>query len=99
MPAERVGIRQFRENLSDYLESDAPVAITRHGQTVGVYVPAKRTVSEADIQAFREAHEQLQKWMKEEGLDEETLVAEFEELRAAERGRRKHGSHPEPYYG
>jgi hypothetical protein len=33
-----VGIREFRENLAEYLlESNAPVAITRHGDTIGFY--------------------------------------------------------------
>ncbi len=37
----KVGIREFRENLADYLESKTPVAITRHGATIGIYVPTK----------------------------------------------------------
>lgn len=40
----RVGIRDFRENLATYLlESDSPVAITRHGDTVGYFIPARRS--------------------------------------------------------
>jgi hypothetical protein len=36
METTKVGIREFRDNLSTYLlESDVPVAITRHGDTVG----------------------------------------------------------------
>ena len=35
MESERVGIREFRENLARYIESAIPVAITRHGETVG----------------------------------------------------------------
>jgi hypothetical protein len=27
--------REFRENLAGYLESDKPLAITRHGETLG----------------------------------------------------------------
>ena len=35
-----LGIREFREKLASYLlESDVPVAITRHGDTVGHYIP------------------------------------------------------------
>ncbi len=34
-----VGIREFRGQLSSFLESTTPVAITRHGETVGFYVP------------------------------------------------------------
>ena len=45
----KVGIREFRENLANYLlQSDKPVAITRHGDTVGYYLPARRKRSDAE---------------------------------------------------
>jgi len=34
-----VGIRQFREQLTTYIDSGLPVDVTRHGQVVGVFVP------------------------------------------------------------
>jgi hypothetical protein len=89
MTTERVGIRQFRENLSGYLESDKPVAITRHGQTVGVYVPTKLNVTEADRQALREAGERMRALLREDGLDGDQMVDEyFEELRKKKRSRK-----------
>ena len=46
-------IREFREKLASYvLESDTPVAITRHGDTVGYYIPARCECSEADTYAI-----------------------------------------------
>ena len=43
METLKVGIREFRDKLASYLlESDVPVAITRHGDTVGYYIPARR---------------------------------------------------------
>ena len=58
METLRVGIREFREKLASYsLESDKPLAITRHGDTVGYYLPARRKRSEAerlgDLKAVR----------------------------------------------
>ena len=47
MQPTRVGIREFRENLSSYLESKTPVAITRHGATIGIYLPTKPKPSQA----------------------------------------------------
>jgi hypothetical protein len=89
MPTERVGIRQFRENLSGYLESETPVAITRHGQTIGVYVPTKPKVTEEDRRAFHEAGERMKALWREEGLDPDQIVDEyFEELRRKKRGRK-----------
>lgn len=55
MQSTKVGIREFRENLSSYLESNPPVAITRHGATIGIYVPTKPGPSQADVEALRVA--------------------------------------------
>ena len=56
-----VGIREFRENLAAYLlESDAPVAITRHGDTIGYYIPARRKRTETERAALKEAAARLE---------------------------------------
>ncbi len=87
MAAVKVGIREFREKLASYvLESDTPVAITRHGDTVGYYIPARRKRSEAERTALREAASRLQKMLEAEGISEEEIVADFKRWRA---GRRK----------
>jgi PHD/YefM family antitoxin component YafN of YafNO toxin-antitoxin module len=84
MAAVKVGIREFRENLASYvLESDKPVAITRHGDTVGYYIPARRKRSEAEQTALREAASRLQKMLEAEGISEEEIVADFKQFRAA----------------
>ncbi len=57
MQATKVGIREFRENLSSYLESKAPVAITRHGMTIGVYLPTRPKPTQEQLEAFRIAGE------------------------------------------
>ncbi|MGK2942434.1 MAG: type II toxin-antitoxin system Phd/YefM family antitoxin [Immundisolibacter sp.] len=41
MEATKVGIREFRSGLAEYIASETPVAITRHGQTVGFFIPTK----------------------------------------------------------
>jgi hypothetical protein len=40
---KRVGVREFREELSRYLDSPTPVALTRHGHTIGYCVPTWTT--------------------------------------------------------
>ena len=42
MAALKVGVREFREQIATFLESDTPIAVTRRGETVGVYVPTRR---------------------------------------------------------
>ena len=48
MPAIKVGVREFREQITRFLESETPVAVTRRGETLGVYVPAPRKASQAE---------------------------------------------------
>jgi len=87
MQALKVGIREFREKLASYLlESDTPVAITRHGDTVGYYIPARRKRSEADRTALKEAAGRLQKMLEAQGISEDEIAADFKRWRS---GRRK----------
>jgi PHD/YefM family antitoxin component YafN of YafNO toxin-antitoxin module len=81
-----VGIREFRENLAAYLvESEAPVAITRHGDTIGYFIPARRKRSEADRVALKEAAKQLEELLVAKGVTDDELVADFKRWRAAKR--------------
>jgi antitoxin (DNA-binding transcriptional repressor) of toxin-antitoxin stability system len=81
MQSVRVGIREFREKLSSFLESSTPVAITRHGETVGFYLPARRKHREADLEALRRAGEQLDAMIAAAGATEDELVKDFKVLR------------------
>jgi PHD/YefM family antitoxin component YafN of YafNO toxin-antitoxin module len=83
-----VGIREFRQRLAAYLlESDAPVAITRHGDTVGYFIPARRKRSAAQREALEQAAAQLDALLAAKGVTEDELVADFKRLRASKRGR------------
>jgi len=78
-------VREFRERIARFLESDTPVAVTRRGETLGVYVPTGRKGQKtADVSELRAAAERLVKALAD--VDEEKLVAEFKELRR--RGKR-----------
>jgi antitoxin (DNA-binding transcriptional repressor) of toxin-antitoxin stability system len=85
MPTTKVGIREFRENLSSYLESANPVAITRHGSTIGIYVPTRPGPTEEDVEAFRVATGKMQQHLKDEGVTEEDLLKDYEEIRRQRR--------------
>jgi PHD/YefM family antitoxin component YafN of YafNO toxin-antitoxin module len=64
METLKVGIREFREKLANYLlQCDKPLAITRHGDTVGYYLPARRRRSEAERTALKEAAARLQEML------------------------------------
>ena len=82
METAKVGIREFRDKLATYvLESDAPVAITRHGDIVGYYLPARRKRSDSERAAFQEAAARWQEILDAKGIDEDKVVAEFKRRR------------------
>jgi len=81
MQTTKVGIREFRENLSSYLESKTPVAITRHGATIGIFVPTKPKPSQADLDALRVAGEKMQELIAAAGSSEDELVEDFKRRR------------------
>jgi len=52
METTKVGIREFRSDLAEYIASSTPVAVTRHGQTVGYFIPTQGQI-EADLAALK----------------------------------------------
>jgi prevent-host-death family protein len=51
-----VGIREFRARLADFLlKGDRPVVVTRHGATVGYFIPARAGHPDLDRAALKEA--------------------------------------------
>jgi hypothetical protein len=88
MQATKVGIREFRENLSNFLESKTPIAITRHGTTIGIYLPTRPKPSQADLEALRAAGEKLDAMIAAAGTSEEELMEDFKRLRQDSRERK-----------
>jgi len=82
----KVGIREFREKLATYvLETDETVAVTRHGDVVGYYIPARRKRTEADHEALKEAASRLQREMEAAGVTEDEILEDFKRWRRAGR--------------
>ena len=87
MATIKVGVREFREQFARYLESDTPVAVTRRGETIGVYVPTpKKRERSADFAELKAAADKLAAALAD--VDEEEFVAEFRELRRKARAAR-----------
>jgi hypothetical protein len=81
MPAIKVGVREFREQFARFLESDTPVAVTRRGETLGVYVPTPRPhMKSADLTELKAAADRLAEALA--GVSEDKVVAEFKKSRA-----------------
>ncbi len=80
MSTLKVGVREFRERIASFLESDTPVAVTRHGETLGIFIPTHRKSRKtADIADLKAAADRLAEALA--GVDEEEVVAEFKKLR------------------
>jgi hypothetical protein len=39
--AIKVGVREFREQSARLVDSDIPINVTRHGKTIGIYIPIR----------------------------------------------------------
>lgn len=85
MPAIKVGVREFREQIARFLEAETPVAVTRRGETLGVYVPTPRKSAQtADKTELQAAAKRLAEALSD--VDEDEFVAEFKQLRRAGKG-------------
>lgn len=89
METVKIGIREFRDNLAGYLESGTPLAITRHGETLGFYIPAQKRDRKAEIAAMHAAAKQLDKMIASWGATEDELMDEYKEIRRATRAKKK----------
>lgn len=77
----KVGMREFRTHLQHYILTSSPVAITRHGETVGYYIPTK-SHSETDINSLKQAATTLDKLLAEYGVTTEELFVDFRALKS-----------------
>lgn len=78
--ASQVGIREFRAGLAEYIASAEPVAVTRHGQTVGWFIPTP-VDREAEAASLRSAAEKLDALLTERGVDPDDVIADFKVAR------------------
>jgi antitoxin (DNA-binding transcriptional repressor) of toxin-antitoxin stability system len=89
METVKVGMREFRERLAGYLESGTPLAIMRHGETLGYYIPAKKRSRKAELEAMRAAAKDLDEMIASWGAGEDELMEEYKEIRQAGREKKR----------
>ena len=88
METTKVGIREFRAGMAEFIASSTPVAVTRHGQTVGYFIPTQGQ-ADADIAALKKASKTLDRLLAAQGVDVEEVVAEFKAVRKQASPRKK----------
>jgi antitoxin (DNA-binding transcriptional repressor) of toxin-antitoxin stability system len=91
METEKIGIREFRENLAGYLEAGRPLAITRHGETLGFFIPAQKRNLKAQVEAMRAAAKDLDAMIASWGASEDELMGEYKAIQQAAREKRRNG--------
>jgi len=89
METEKIGMREFRENLAGYLERGRTLAITRHGETLGFFIPAQKRSRKAEIEAMRAAAKELDAMIAAWGGSEDELMQEYKEIRRASREKKR----------
>ena len=74
---KNVGVREFRDHATTYLSGSDPVAVSKHGQVIGFYIPV-----EGDREQARRAIERLGRSvgeiLEETGMTEEELAQLFD---------------------
>ena len=91
METEKIGMREFRENLAGYLESGKTLAITRHGETLGFYIPAQKRSRKAEVEAMGAAAKDLDAMIATWGAAEGELMDEYKEIRQSSREKKRNG--------
>ena len=80
MEATKVGIREFRSGLAEFIAAETPVAVTRHGQTVGFFIPTPGQAN-ADVAALKKASKELDRLLAARSVDIDAVAAEFKAIR------------------
>lgn len=84
MSMVKAGIREFRAGLAEFILDGVPVAVTRHGQTVGVFIPT-HVPDGLDEAALRRASQSLDELLAARHVDTEDVLTEFKAARRAGR--------------
>jgi antitoxin (DNA-binding transcriptional repressor) of toxin-antitoxin stability system len=74
---KHVGVREFRDHATTYLSGSHPIAISKHGRVIGLYIPMKRD-KEAARRALDKLEETVERILEETGMTEDELADMFD---------------------
>ena len=89
MQTAKVGIREFRADLAGFIASSTPVAVTRHGQTVGYFIPTQGEQTNA-LATLHQAGQVLDALLASASVEVEEVVSEFKAQRRKASSTRPH---------
>ena len=74
---KNVGVREFRDHATTYLSGSEPVAVSKHGQVIGFYIPVERDDEQAR-RAIEKLANTVDRILKATGMTEEELAQLFD---------------------
>ena len=75
---KRVGVREFRDHATRYLGGDEVLAIERHGQPIGFYIPTAPRPGASFAQALERLEQTVRHVRLQTGLSEDELSRLYE---------------------
>ena len=64
--------------------------ITRNGDTIGYYIPARQKASQRDLDALKKASLEIQKMLTNHGLSDAEIIQDFKRWRSSKHSRNSH---------
>ena len=74
---KRVGVREFRDHATQYLSGDEVLAIERHGQPLGFYIPTGKSRRQSLEEALTRLEQTVQQVLAETEMSEDDLSSLF----------------------
>jgi hypothetical protein len=71
---KHVGVREFRDKATYYLKLGKPLAIERHGEVIGYYLPVRHKDPEEIKRRLLAFERALERFLREADLTEEAFV-------------------------
>lgn len=69
---KNVGVREFRDRATTYLSGTDTVAVSKHGQVIGFYIPIERSEDQARL-AVVQLGEAVERVLEETRMSENDL--------------------------
>jgi hypothetical protein len=69
---KNVGVREFRDRATAYLSGTDAVAVSKHGQVIGFYIPIERHEDQARL-AVVQLGQAVERVLEETGMSEDDL--------------------------
>ena len=85
MRTTKIGIREFRSGLAEFLASASPVTVTRHGQTIGYFIPTQMH-TDIDMAALKKASVEFDRLLAKRAVETRAAASDLRVTRKLGKG-------------